>query len=87
MEAQDRLVERIAAEQDDVLCTLQLVHGDADLEEHLFEQLVNLMVEGMFLELRQSYLDGEVERDDYIAELSHLAERCRDVGLLPLPAR
>ena len=87
MEAHDRLIERVAAEQDDVLCTLQLVQGDDPLEDHLFEQLVNLLVEGMFLELRQSYLDDEIDRDTYVAQLAELAEHCRRTGLLPLPTR
>ena len=87
MEAHGRLIERVAAEQDDVLCTLQLVQGDVTLEEHLFEQLVNLLVEGMFLELRQSYLDGDIDRDAYVSQLADLAEHCRRTGLLPLPTR
>jgi hypothetical protein len=87
VEAHDRLIERVAAEQDDVLCTLQLVQGDGALEDHLFEQLVNLLVEGMFLELRQSYLDGGIDRDAYVAQLADLAAHCRRTGLLPLPTR
>ena len=87
MEAHVRLIERVASEQDDILCTLQLVQGDGALEDHLFEQLVNLLVEGMFLDLRRAYLAGDVDRDRYVEELSTLADQCRNVGLLPLPSR
>ena len=87
MDAHDRLMQRVDQEQDDVLGTLQLVRGDDVLETRLFEQLVDLLVETMFLELRQRYLDGAVTRDDYVAELAALAEQCRQAGLLPLSTR
>ena len=87
MDAQNRLVERVDAEQDDVLCTIQLVQGDTALQGRLFDQLVDLLVEGMFLSLRRAYLAGEIDRDRYVQELSALADQCRNVGLLPLPTR
>ena len=87
VDAHDRLVRRVGQEQDDVLGTLQLVRGDAVLEDRLFEQLVDLLVEGLFLDLRQRYLDGDVDRDGYVEELAALADLCRDAGLLPLPTR
>jgi hypothetical protein len=87
VDAHERLVQRVEQEQDDVLCTLQLVAGDEVLETRLFEQLVDLLVEGLFLELRERYLTGDVARDDYVEELAGLADLCRDAGLLPLPAR
>jgi hypothetical protein len=83
----ERLLHRVSIEQDDVLATLQLVQGDELLEGRLFEQLVDLLVEGMFLELRQRYLAGDLERDAYVVELGTLAELCRSAGLLPLPGR
>ena len=55
-------VQRVSQEQDDILGTLQLVRGDDLLEARLFEQLVDLLVEGLFLDLRQRYLAGDVER-------------------------
>ena len=87
MDAQNRLIERVGAEQDDVLCTIQLVEGDEALQGRLFDQLVDLLVEGMFLDLRRGYLAGDVDRDCYVGELSTLADQCRNVGLLPLPSR
>lgn len=81
-----RLMRRIDREQDDLLGTLQLVRGDAELTDHLFDQLVDLLVESMFLELRRRHLDGSIAREDYVAELAELAQQCRDAGLLPLPA-
>lgn len=87
VDAQSRLIERVGAEQDDVLCTIQLVSNDDALQRRLFDQLVDLLVEGMFLDLRQAYLVGDVDRDRYVEDLSGLADQCRTVGLLPLPTR
>ena len=87
VDAQNRLIERVGAEQDDVLCTIQLVQGDDALQQRLFDQLVDLLVEGMFLDLRRGYLAGDIERDRYVDELGALADQCRSVGLLPLPTR
>ena len=87
MDAHHRLVTRVADEQDDILSTIQLVGGDPDLHDRLFDQLVDLLVEGMFLELREDYLAGRVERDRYVQSLADLADRCRQAGLLPLPSR
>ena len=80
-------MQRVGQEQDDILGTLQLVRGDDLLEARLFEQLVDLLVEGLFLDLRQRYLEGDVEREEYVEELAGLADLCRDAGLLPLPSR
>lgn len=87
MDAHQRLVTRVADEQDDILATIQLVSGDDALHDRLFEQLVDLLVEGMFLDLRRDYLDGSLAREEYVSSLSELAERCRLAGLLPLPSR
>jgi len=87
VDAHDRLVQRVDQETDDILGTLQLVRGDDLLETRLFEQLVDLLVEGLFLDLRQRYLEGSVEREEYVEELAQLADLCRDAGLLPLPTR
>ena len=87
MDAHARLVSRVGEEQDDILGTLQLVDGDEELTNRLFEQLTDLLVEAMFLDLRESYLTGEVEREDYVEALAGLADRCRTAGLLPLPSR
>ena len=85
--AHERLVHRVEAEQDDVLATIQLVQGDELLETRLYEQLVDLLVEGMFLELRRRYLRGGLPREEYVDELTALADLCRGAGLLPLPTR
>ncbi len=87
VDAHDRMVTRVGQEQDDILGTLQLVRGDGVLEDRLFEQLVDLLVEGLFLDLRRRYLTGEVTQDHYVDELASLADLCRDAGLLPLPSR
>src|SRR4051795_12552834 len=59
VDAQNRLIDRVSSEQDDVLCTIQLVEGDQGLQGRLFDQLVDLLVEGMFLDLRRAYLAGD----------------------------
>lgn len=87
MDAHERLATRVADEQDDILGTIQLVDGDDALQDRLFDQLVDLLVEGMFLDLREGYLAGSIEREAYVDQLSDLAERCRSRGLLPLPSR
>jgi hypothetical protein len=81
------MLNRVEDEQDDVLATLQLVQGDEALESRLFDQLVDLLVEGMFLELRQQHTAGHLDEDDYVEELTALAALCRTAGLLPLPGR
>lgn len=87
MDAHERLVNRVGEEQDDVLGTIQLIDGDPGLQDRLFEQLVDLLVESMFLDLREEYLGGDLDRDEYVSALAGLADRCRQVGLLPLPSR
>ena len=87
VDAHDRLIQRVQAEQDDVLCTIGLVDGDQELGDRLWDQLVDLLVEAVFLDLRRAFLDGTVGREDYVQQLTELADRCRAVGLLPLPAR
>src|SRR3954447_18280191 len=87
VEEHERLVRRVGEEQDDVLCTLQLVAGDSELAGRQFDQLVDLLVEAMFLELRGSFLAGELDRDGYVDELANLADRGRHAGVLPLPSR
>ena len=81
------MVQRIGQEQDDLLGTLQLVRGNELLEDRLFDQLVDLLVEGLFLDLRERHLADDVSREDYVEELAGLADLCRDAGLLPLPSR
>jgi hypothetical protein len=87
VDAHDRLIARVAAEQDDVLCTLGLVSEEPELADHLWDQLVDLLVESLFLDLRRDFLDGLLDRDAYVAGLTDLADLCRSVGLLPLPTR
>lgn len=80
-----QLGHRVAAELDDVLCTLQLVHGNPSLLDRLYEQLVDLLVEGLFVDCQQRYLGGDLDRSSYVAELGELAGQCHRAGLLPLP--
>jgi hypothetical protein len=87
VEAHDRLAARIRQEQDDLLATLQLVQGDPVLEDRLWAQLVDLLVESAFVDLRRELLAGDRDRLEYLEELTDLADRCRTAGLLPLSTR
>lgn len=87
MDDHERLVSRVAGEQGDILGTIQLIAGDRDLEDRLFEQLVDLLVEGMFLDVRDEYLAGDLDHEGYVEAIADLADRCKASGLLPLPSR
>jgi len=87
MQADDQMVREVGEEQDDVLASIQLVRGDRSLEDRLFEQLVDLLIEGMFVELRQAYLMAEMTSDAYVAELGILVDALSGAGLLPLRGR
>lgn len=84
MNSNEQIVQEVWGDQDDVLASLPLVRGNRVLEGRLFDQLVDLLLEGMFLDLRQRFHDGHLGRDDYLAELGQLVELCRTAGLLPL---
>ena len=86
VEAHARLMQQVATEQEDVLSALLFCNEDP-VAERLWARLVDLLVEGMFLDLRRSYLTGELDRLGYLKELGVLADRCRAAGLWPLPAK
>jgi hypothetical protein len=87
VDAHDRLATRIRQEQDDLLATLQLVQDDPVLADRLWSQLVDLLVESAFVDLRREMLVGDRGRLEYLEELTDLADRCRTAGLLPLSTR
>lgn len=76
------MARRVASDTDDVLATIPLVAGNANLTDHLFEQLVDLLLEGMLVELRRQLADGVISADDYGDELATLAVQCQAAGLL-----
>ena len=76
------VAHRVAVDTDDVLATLPLVKGNARLTDRLFEQLVDLLIEGVLIDLRTQLLDGALSAADYGEELALLASQCRAVGLL-----
>jgi hypothetical protein len=85
MDRTDRLARQVADEQDDVLASILLVEGDAALEDRLFARLVDLLVEGLFLDLRARYAQDGLDAGGLTRELAALAMACRTAGLLPLP--
>lgn len=76
------LARRVAEDTDDVLATLPLVRENADLVGHLFHQLVDLLLEGILLDLRNDLVDGRLTAGQYAVELARLATQARAVGLL-----
>ena len=87
MHADEQLAREVWEEQDDVLASIQLVRGNRVLEDRLFEQLVDLLIEGMFVELRQAYLMGQMTRDDYVTHLGEVVDVLSRAELLPLRGR
>jgi hypothetical protein len=77
-----RVAEHLATETDDVLATLPLVTGNKRLTDRLFEQLVELLLEGLVLDLRSQLEAGDLPVGEYGNKLAELAAQCRQVGLL-----
>ena len=76
------LARRVAADTDDVLATLPLVRENDDLVAHLFHQLVDLLLEGLLLDLRRQLIDGDLTASEYAVELARIATQARAAGLL-----
>ena len=76
------VAKRVANDTDDVLATIPLVRENPRLTDHLFDQLVDLLLEGTLVELRRQLTDGEITADRYANEIADLAAQCRAVGLL-----
>lgn len=77
-----RIAERLAVETDDVLATISVVDGDLLLTDHLFAQLVDLLLEGMLVELRRRLQSGELSPMDFCIERAELVGQCEAVGLM-----
>jgi len=86
VDARDRLAARVEQDIDDLLCTMQLVHSNHQLMDRLYDQVVDLLVERLFLSLRSDVASGRLARSDYAKEVADLAGQCRRAGLLPLPS-
>ena len=76
------VAKRVASDTQDVLATIPLVQGNEYLTDHLFDQLVDLLLEGALVELRHQVASGFLSPDHYAIELAELAAQCRAVGLL-----
>ena len=76
------MARRVESETQDVLATISFVRENPPLTERLFDQLVDLLLEGVLVELRSQLGDGTLTAADYAAELATLATQCRAVGLL-----
>lgn len=76
------VAKRVANDIDDVLATVSLVRENPKLTDHLFDQLVDLLLESSLVGLRTRLADGLLTAGDYADELATLAMQCRAVGLL-----
>jgi hypothetical protein len=79
------VARRVDADMQDVLATIPLVRGNAQLTDRLFDQLVDLLLEHMLVELRAKLACGVLNPRQYGEELAALADQCRAVGLLQHP--
>lgn len=75
---------RVTREQDDLLRTISLVRSNGELVRPLFDRLVDVCLEGLFLELRTMRNENRLSEDEYVVEVFRLAQQCREVGLIPL---
>lgn len=81
------VARRVASDTDDVLATVPLVRGNQQLTDHLFSQLVDLLLESILVDLRSELSDGRITAAEYATTLSELARQCRTVGLLQRAGR
>jgi hypothetical protein len=81
------VARRVASDTDDVLATIPLVRGNQQLTDHLYTQLVDLLLEGILVGLRTDLADGRISAAEYASDLSELARQCRSVGLLQRESR
>ncbi len=77
-----RLADQLDREVDDVLAALQLVAGEPALLDHLFEDLVDLLVEALFVDARARLHNDQLDNDQYLDEVGSLVARCARAGLL-----
>jgi hypothetical protein len=77
--------EQLEADLDEVLATIALVDGDADLQARSFGRLVDVLVRAAFADVRQRFAHGLLSRSAYVLEVSQLAQQCHRAGLLQLP--
>jgi len=73
---------RVSADTDDVLATIPLVANNERLTGHLFDQLVDLLLESILVGLRSDLAEGRLTAQEFADELATLATQCRRAGLL-----
>jgi hypothetical protein len=78
------VASRVSADTDDVLATIPLVAGNPRLTGHLFDQLVDLLLESVLVGLRDDLAEGRITAQEFADELATLAAQCRAVGLLEI---
>jgi hypothetical protein len=83
MESPTDLAKRVDEDTDDVLATLPLVSASTAMVDRLYLQLVDLLLEGIVIDLRARLADGLIDSATFAEELAELARQCRAVGLVP----
>jgi hypothetical protein len=72
----------VADETTDVLHTLLLVGDNERLQDQLFSQLVDLLLEGILVEQRAALERGSLSPLRFCVEREELVSQCRAVGLI-----
>lgn len=75
------LAQRVDRDTEDVLATISLVSESRQLTDHLFSQLVDLLLEGVLVDLRMRETAGELSPVQYAEEIAVLVGQCRAAGL------
>lgn len=86
MESPTDLAKRVDEDTDDVLATLPLVAASTATVDRLYMQLVELLLEGIVIDLRAQHAGGSIDSVNFAEELAELAAQCRVVGLVPRPS-
>ena len=75
-------VRRVADETSDVLSTILLVGDNERLQDQLFGQLVDLLLEGILIEQRVALEGGTLSPLQFCVEREELMTQCRAVALI-----
>ena len=75
-------LRRVDEELSDVLGAIVRVGDDDQLRDWLFDQLVDLLLEGILAELQMRLANAELSPLQFCAEREALLGQCRSVGLV-----
>ena len=75
--------QEIDREVDALLMTLSVADDKSVVVRYIFDRLVELLVEQLFVDVRRRFMAGQLSRHEYVAELAQTIDQCRAVGLVP----